>query len=78
MLTGNRLLEEKLIFWRFSATLLKNYLSLLNKCVQFYSIFDVMMEEILFSRRWTNPLSANPTKCLNTLKQFVGCCRRIV
>ena len=25
-----------------------------------------------------NPLSANPTKWSNTLKQFVGCCRRIV
>ena len=25
-----------------------------------------------------NPLSANPTKCSNTLKQFVGFCRRIV
>ena len=25
-----------------------------------------------------NLLSANPTKWLNTLKQFVGCCRRIV
>ena len=25
-----------------------------------------------------NPLSANPTKWLNTLKQFVGCCRQIV
>ena len=24
-----------------------------------------------------NPLSANPTKVSNTLKQFVGCCRRI-
>ena len=79
MLTGNRLLEERLLFWGFSATLLiNNYLSLLNACVQFYSIFDVMMEEILFSRWWTNPLSANPTKWLNILKQFVGCCRRIV
>ena len=26
----------------------------------------------------TNPLSANPTKWSNTLKKFVGCCRRIV
>ena len=25
-----------------------------------------------------NPLSANHTKWSNTLKQFVGCCRRIV
>ena len=25
-----------------------------------------------------NPLSANPTKWSNTLKQFVGYCRRIV
>ena len=25
-----------------------------------------------------NPLSANPTKWSNTLKQFIGCCRRIV
>ena len=25
-----------------------------------------------------NPLSANPTKWTNTLKQFVGCCPRIV
>ena len=25
-----------------------------------------------------NPLSANPTKWSNTLKQFVGFCRRIV
>ena len=25
-----------------------------------------------------NTLSANPTKWLNTLKQFVGCCRQIV
>ena len=25
-----------------------------------------------------NPLNANPTKLSNTLKQFVGCCRRIV
>ena len=25
-----------------------------------------------------NPLSANPTKWSNTLKQFVGICRRIV
>ena len=25
-----------------------------------------------------NPLRANPTKCSNTLKQFVGCCRQIV
>ena len=23
-----------------------------------------------------NPLNINPTKWLNTLKQFVGCCRR--
>ena len=27
---------------------------------------------------WLNPLSANPTKWSNILKQFVGCCRRIV
>ena len=26
----------------------------------------------------SNPLSANPTKWSNTLKQFVGCCRQIV
>ena len=25
-----------------------------------------------------NPLNASPTKWSNTLKQFVGCCRRIV
>ena len=25
-----------------------------------------------------NPLGANPTKWSNTLRQFVGCCRRIV
>ena len=25
-----------------------------------------------------NPLNANPAKWSNTLKQFVGCCRRIV
>ena len=27
---------------------------------------------------YINPLSANPTKWSNTLKQFVGFCRRIV
>ena len=25
-----------------------------------------------------NPLSTNPTKWSNTLKQFLGCCRRVV
>ena len=28
--------------------------------------------------KWVNPLSANPTKCSNILKQLVGCCQRIV
>ena len=28
-------------------------------------------------RTLLNPLSANPSKWSNTLKQFVGCCRRI-
>ena len=32
----------------------------------------------LFKTTAINPLSANSTKCSNTLKQFIGCCRRIV
>ena len=31
----------------------------------------------VFNERSLKPLSANPTKWPNTLKQFVGICRRI-
>ena len=27
--------------------------------------------------KWVTPLSTNPTKCSNTLKQLVGCCQQI-
>ena len=36
---------------------------------------EVMRYEI---QKNVNPLSANPTKLSNTIKQFVGCCRQIV
>ena len=39
------------------------------------SVKDVCISTSLLS---VNPLSANPTKWINTLKQFVGCYRRIV
>ena len=35
-------------------------------------------ELMLRNSSYFNPLSANPTKWSNTLKQFVVCCRRIV
>ena len=37
-------------------------------------LFNVL---VTYTNRF-NPLSANPSKWSNTLKQFVGCCRRIV
>ena len=37
-------------------------------------VFTVQMDDLLF----VNPLSTNPIKWSNTLKQFVGCCRRFL
>ena len=43
-----------------------------------YLYFDILSKLSLFRSVSLNPLSPNPTKWSNTLKQFVGCCRRIV
>ena len=62
---------------QFSLTLIRlTFLSSRNKlenlqCKSFdWSLYDCNIG--------LNPLSANPTKRSNTLKQFVDCCRRIV
>ena len=42
------------------------------------NILKMQLEEADKKNPLFNSLSANPTKWLNILKQFVGCCRRIV
>ena len=53
-------------------------------CVQYTGIHKVMLKPVAFwimirisSGFSVNPSSANSTKWSNTLKQLVGCCRRI-
>ena len=44
-----------------------------------WSLLIDLLKWLLFLSMWPlNPLSANPSKWSNTLKQFVGCCQRIV
>ena len=41
--------------------------------------FETLVKDIIILQNaQLNPLSANPTKWSNTLRQFVGFCRRIV
>ena len=40
--------------------------------------WSVNYDVIAFISKYLNPLNANPTKWSNTVKQFVGKCRRIV
>ena len=40
-----------------------------------YAAQVISQVSILLGILQVNPLSANPTKWSNTLKQFVGCCR---
>ena len=45
----------------------------------FWSLLIDLLKWLLFLSIWPlNPLSANPSKWSNTLKQFVGCCQRII
>ena len=42
-------------------------------------VFKPHFQKLFLPRKFhLNPLSANPTRWSNTLKQFVGCCRRVV
>ena len=43
----------------------------------FENVHESLLKESIVLK-CLNPLSANPTKWLNTLKQFAGCCQRIV
>ena len=47
----------------------------LNRMAMEVDLFNYLLNVL---ETLLNPLSANPTKSSNTLKQFFGCCRRIV
>ena len=52
--------------------MLKNVVNLYGRKLYCTVLLLVLYKQLV------NPLSANPTVWSNTLKQFVGCCRRIV
>ena len=71
----------------FQNTFLKEHLwraaSVINTVVYEYDTATSNHDRISNSNNniiytWLNPLSTNPAKWSNTLKQFVGCCLRIV
>ena len=61
----------------FSDTLIKNVSEYFSKKIHGSSCGNQLLKVLKFQVYFLNPLSANPTKWLNTLKQFVSISRRI-
>ena len=73
-LEGIKQLEDRLIFFNFIISVLRKPKS--KMMTKLYIL--QLMSENKKSHTQLNPLSANPIKWSNTLKQFVGNSRRIV